>query len=273
MRKGLLMIMAAMVMCACGVTKTYTYYQVFKATPVDESNMETVDNGMMYEDENCIISYVFWAENGNAGLAIYNKTDRVLCIDMNKSFFIRNKEAFNYYPEMVSEEGVTYRQMVAIPPLSYRSIITQAIWNDLFVDCDLDRFPASSASLTFNAENSPVHFGNYLTYNFGEGTPENVIKNDFYVSSVTNYASPAIVDYLLRKEKPCVNKTNEEKKDYSPKYSVRVYDQVILINTADCFYVPYEIDSSRKLYKDGGAKMTYDDYYQGYIIKNESGWE
>lgn len=271
MKRLFFTLVAAIALCSCGVTRKYTFYQVYQATPADISSLVTIDNGMMYEDENCMISYAFWAENGNAGLTIYNKTDKVLCIDMNKSFFVRNGEAFNYYPEQVStEEKADFRQIVAIPPKAYRSVKSQSIWNMLFVDCDLDRYPATSDSITFSAEDSPIRFSNYLTYNFGDGTPETVIENKFYVSQVTNYASPQVFSYQLRTEKPCVNKTKELKEYYSPKYSVNVYDPVVKINTSDCFYVPYERNSSQDLYKKGkGATMVYDDYYQGYVIEEE----
>lgn len=268
--KRLFFIWAAVIaMSSCGVTKKYTFYQVYQATPMDDSHITTSNNGMLYEDENCIISYAFWAKNGNAGFTIYNKTDRVLCIDMNKSFFIRNGEAFNYYPQQgFEEEGIDFRQIVAIPPKTYRSLKSQAIWQLLFVDCELDRFPTTSDSLTFSAEDSPIRFSNYLTYNLGESTPVTVIENAFYVSRVTNYPSPAVIGFQLREEKPCLNKTNELKKYYKPEYPVKVYDKIINIDISDCFYVSYERNSSLELYKVGDAdKMIYDEYYDGYILQ------
>lgn len=275
MRKGFLILMALIAMCSCEVTRKYTFYQVFKTTPVDNSNLAATSDGMVYEDENCMISYAFWAKNGNAGFSIFNKTDKVLCIDMNKSFFVRNGEAFNYYPAQASEgEKVDFQPIIAIPPKAYRSVKLQDIWNMLYVDCDLDRYPATFASISFDSADSPIRFSNYLTYNFGEGTPEAVIENKFYVSRVTNYASPEVFGYELRGAKPCVNKTTELKKYYSSKYPVNIYDPVVLINTSDCFYVPYERNSSQVLYEeDKSATMVYDDYYRGYVTHgDENGW-
>ena len=271
MKRLFIFLATVIAMSSCGVMTKYTFYQVYQVTPQDDSKVSKVDNGMSYEDENCIITYTFWAENGNAGFSIYNKTDRVLCIDMNKSFFIRNGEAFNYYPSQVSTgECIDNRQIVAIPPKAYRTITSQAICNMLFVDCDLNRFPETPDSITFSVEDSPIRFINYLTYNIGEGTQTTTIENSFYVSRVTNYPYPAVIGFQLRKEKPCLNKTNELKQYYSPEYPVKVYDKVINIDISDCFYVPYERNTTQVLYKSGDAnKMIYDEYYDGYIIKVE----
>lgn len=52
---------------------------------------------MLYEDENCIISYNFWCENGNSGFVVTNKTSQTLYIDLSESFFIKNGMVYDYY--------------------------------------------------------------------------------------------------------------------------------------------------------------------------------
>lgn len=76
----------------------YNYIQVLE-TKSSSEKIKVVDNGMLYEDENCSIYYSFWAEGGDASFAIYNKTDEIMYVDLSKSFFIRNNIANDYYKE------------------------------------------------------------------------------------------------------------------------------------------------------------------------------
>lgn len=76
-----------------------TFYQVYKATPVDKSIV--VENDLIYEDENCKISYNFWSSGGDAGFTIYNKTNENLYLNLAESFFVLNGVANNYYKDRV----------------------------------------------------------------------------------------------------------------------------------------------------------------------------
>lgn len=80
--------------------KSVAYYQVYKAVP-DNSVSVTSNNLMEYEDKNCVISYNLWSDGGNMGFRVFNKTDQDLVINLDKSFFIRNGEAFDYYQNRV----------------------------------------------------------------------------------------------------------------------------------------------------------------------------
>lgn len=72
-----------------------TYYQVYKAVPVGE--MKNESSTLVYEDENCKISYNLWSEGGNAGFYFYNKTDRNIYLNLDESFFVLNGVAYDYY--------------------------------------------------------------------------------------------------------------------------------------------------------------------------------
>lgn len=266
MKRLFFILAAAVVVCSCA-PKKYTYYQVYQARPVNSENITSTQDDMSYEDENCVIKYLFWAENGNAGFNIYNKTDKVLYIDMNKSFFVRNKHAFNYVVEQEVPEDAqpAFRPVVAIPPHAYRNMQPMQIWNKLYVDCDLIRFPKVSSSLSFLQQNTPMNFSIYLTYNLGEGTADVVVDNAFYISNVTNYAEPSFLGYRSRDKNPCLNKTNEEERDYKRKYPRTVYDKAVKINTSGRFFVVYEKYSYQELFESNDRYMLYDNDYNGYI--------
>ena len=79
--------------------KSITYYQVYKTVP--DSKIKMWDNELVYEDENCRVSYNLWSNGGNMGFLFHNKTSENIVINLDKSFFVRNGEAFNYYKDRV----------------------------------------------------------------------------------------------------------------------------------------------------------------------------
>ena len=70
------------------------FYQVLTA---ESKSVETQQTGMVYEDENCKITYNLWAPHGNAGFIFYNKTDKNIIIDLKECFFVFNGYANDYY--------------------------------------------------------------------------------------------------------------------------------------------------------------------------------
>ncbi|MFA6950445.1 MAG: hypothetical protein WCQ70_07155 [Lentimicrobiaceae bacterium] len=82
-----------------------SFYQVYKVTPFE--NLITTDNYMVYEDENCKVSYNLWEEGGNIGFRFYNKTDKNIYLNLNESFFILNGISNNYYKNRVYENSTS----------------------------------------------------------------------------------------------------------------------------------------------------------------------
>jgi len=76
------------------------YYQVFEAEPTTEDIMKQTD-ALVYEDENCRISYDFWDEYGDMSFRVVNKTDQMLYLDLGKSFYVLNGRAYDYYQQRV----------------------------------------------------------------------------------------------------------------------------------------------------------------------------
>lgn len=71
------------------------YYQVYKAETTGA--MDQKENVLIYEDENSKILYNLWKDGGNMGFQFYNKTNEAIFLHLNKSFFILNEVAHDYY--------------------------------------------------------------------------------------------------------------------------------------------------------------------------------
>ena len=77
---------------------TYNFCQVYETKPLGNSEVRHADDGaMMFENEQCIIYYNFWANGGTAEFEFYNKTNEPIYIDLTKSFFSRNGVAYDLY--------------------------------------------------------------------------------------------------------------------------------------------------------------------------------
>ena len=73
-----------------------SYYQIYHTNPITE-DVKLNDNVLVFEDDNCIISYDFWAESGNIGFKIYNKNSENLYLHLDECFFVKNGYAYDYY--------------------------------------------------------------------------------------------------------------------------------------------------------------------------------
>lgn len=76
-----------------------SYFQVYKAAPSDKLIVK--DNLLVYEDENCKVSYNLWDEGGNIGFQFFNKTDKNIYLNLEESFFILNGISYDYYRNRV----------------------------------------------------------------------------------------------------------------------------------------------------------------------------
>jgi hypothetical protein len=84
------------VLHSCGTY--YEYIQVLSTKPVNNlEKTSQVNGGILYADTNCAVFYKFWDNGGNAGFEFYNKTDKIIYLDLSKTFFIKNGIAYDYY--------------------------------------------------------------------------------------------------------------------------------------------------------------------------------
>jgi hypothetical protein len=97
----LLFLLFSLFLFAC--SPTY-YYQIVKVTPVNEASK---DNALVFDDNSCTITYNLWANGGNSGFIMYNKTESNLYVDLGESFYILNGQAYDYYKERVYSTSKT----------------------------------------------------------------------------------------------------------------------------------------------------------------------
>lgn len=71
-----------------------SFYQVYT---VQNSGLTVNKEDLVYENEDCKVTYNLWAEGGDPGFVFTNKTNKDIFIIMPQSFFIRNNFAFDYY--------------------------------------------------------------------------------------------------------------------------------------------------------------------------------
>ncbi len=194
------------------------YFQEFKVASV--GGKENSD-GIYFEDANCEIKYNFWSDGGNAGFEVFNKTESNLVIDLNKSFFIKNGSAYQYFQNRTfgnssgtsieasqsvnnyvmrtnyssrakaavyksSSTEYIEKEFVTIPPKTRVSIVEFKIETERYSNCDLKKYPSSKEvkPLIFMQNGSPVIFKNIIVYSIAS-TPVTV-EHNFYVTEIKN---------------------------------------------------------------------------------------
>jgi hypothetical protein len=160
-----------------------SYYQVYDIQKPD--SIVSNEGGLVYEDEHCMVKYDFWQKGGNPGFVIENKTDAILELHLDQSFFVLNGYSNDYFQnrnytgsvQTGSSRGVvsasntnqTLRQSVIagqaststavsksvsqmeapnlrIAPHSFKAVIEFAITEDRYNHCDLVRYPAGKST-------------------------------------------------------------------------------------------------------------------------------
>lgn len=197
----LLTVLTSVLLTSCVSTN---FVQVYKAMPSDKLVMQ--DDRIVYEDDNCKITYYLWSEGGNIGFQFFNKTDKNIYVKLEESFFILNGIAHNYYKNRVFtnlDSSISYNEEkdVCIPSNTFKIISEYTINESLFRDCDLFKFPTKKQIITksFTKEQSPLVFSNRIAYSVGKN--DNLIKfeNEFYVTEISNYPENEFIEWKYEK--------------------------------------------------------------------------
>lgn len=180
-----------------------TFYQVYKteAPGLTESN-----NTLVYENEDCKVIYNLWAENGNPGFIMHNKTDDDVYVMLPQTFFIKNGVALDYFQNreyqgsqaVTSSAGTTSiwgswynasksvqgskgvarsssttiihkeNPVVCIPPHASKIISEYVILNKMIRNCEKKQaYPKTkSVPIEFTKDDTPLNFINRITYSF-----------------------------------------------------------------------------------------------------------
>lgn len=132
--KSILIAIVAVLLTSCVST---SFYQVYQVAPSDK--LVSNENSLIYEDENCKVSYNLWDEGGNIGFRFFNKTDENIFLNLEESFFMLNGIAYDYYKNRVftnstssgATSSSTSTQSHSLTGINYLNLIqtnrTQAI--------------------------------------------------------------------------------------------------------------------------------------------------
>jgi len=71
------------------------FYQVY--TMRFPTDVVKNDKSLVYENEDCKITYNLWASGGTSGFSIFNKSDVTLFVMLPQSFFVLNGYAYDYF--------------------------------------------------------------------------------------------------------------------------------------------------------------------------------
>ncbi|MFP4528379.1 MAG: hypothetical protein ACLFQX_07510 [Candidatus Kapaibacterium sp.] len=227
MRKAYLFILLSLfVLSSCAPTRIY-----FEHFETKSNDLQINKQGAYsYEDENVIVEYDFWENYGKMNFTITNKTDKMIVIDLEKSFFVKNGVSFSYYSNII--ESITTTQSIQNLVQARYSILTEGVSattgnartlyyipekklyvlpnlkaeinqfdliNGYYPHCDLLKFPASGSSkkVTYLSDKAPYTFINYITYSFVGEEKEYSFRNNFYVNLISTFNMD---DYYIETE-------------------------------------------------------------------------
>lgn len=215
MKKALLLLAFCAIIAPCLAQKPY--YQVYKTAPTTD-NIDVNDIFMAYEDSCCKIVYNFWREYGEMGFVFINKIDENIYLHLDETFYVANGYVNDYYKNRVyncapvlddtrssinSEPNdysngfsqakaltMTEKPVVCVPAHASRAIKEYNIKNYIFRSEEIFLFPGKKDNniLEFSKAESPFVFGNIVAYSVGNSQDIVRVENEFYVSSIANYA-------------------------------------------------------------------------------------
>lgn len=94
MKKNIITIGAAIAVMLAVTSCKQSLYQVYT---VESDNVETNELYMSQKNSDIELNYYLWADHGNPGFLITNKTDKIVYVDLSKSFFTINGMTQDYY--------------------------------------------------------------------------------------------------------------------------------------------------------------------------------
>ena len=129
--------------------------------------------------------------------------------------------------------SIAEKQVICIPPKSSKTITEFDIKSSVYRSCDLYRIPAVKKphGVSFNMDNSPLTFGNRITYSIGKNEEVVRVNNEFYVSKISNYSE---LDFV--------------RMEYVEECGKKTYEQVRVFNETgpNQFFIPYLPNDGKK---------------------------
>lgn len=247
MKKYIITLLAVLCLASCGpITRNVAFKQVAQ-TKSSESSMVHYDktlNAYLYEDKNIKIVYDFWKEGGSSYCTIYNKTDKILYVDLDKSFLVKNSISYLYYYPIYTKIDDGYKANLSclpIAPKATKTLSGQNFGYTQYMDCDFSIKPDKNkpVSIFFDETTSPAVFRAILAYRIGENDTERFVSNNFFISSITNYrSSDILVKKEIRDTPLCPNKNNGTAIT-TPNVINKTIHQKYIYSPSTGFYVNY----------------------------------
>lgn len=238
-------------MCSVSCSTTYQFCQIGK---LESDNVILSDKGSYdYTHSDLTISYDFWSEGGEVSFAIINKSDKDIYLLTNRSFFVKNGKAYDYFKNRVltststnAPSTVIYNYVsqtanqhivqthelsrICIPAKSYKHFSEFSTHTTPYRQCGFarDSREKDGDKLTFpNSSTSPIRIENRLVFDIaGEIVP---IVNTFYVVELINILYSEGYMYISDYSKDCNGKPTSWYPDV--KFCKHL--------SPNCFYISY----------------------------------
>lgn len=157
------------------------YYQIYNVTG---DNVQKRNGYLVYEDENCSVVYDMWCEGGTPDFVVVNKTDSILYIDMEHSFFIRNGISYDYFEDAVFVSG-----MGRYPDVESRMDMSFRIVKNIY--------PRSNSSRDESVSVSNVYASGDVSTKSGPSKYEFMVRPEREVLAIPPYGSKLVSKFML----------------------------------------------------------------------------
>lgn len=225
-KKNLLFV--AIVAIALTSCKT-SYYQVYKTEASQE--MKQKDNMIVYEDDNCIVTYNLWKDGGNIGFMFTNKTDKDILLNLEQSYFILNGISYNYYKDRVFTGTVSTGVSTSSSATASKSLMGLNFVNLL----QTNRASTSSSVGVINSSGSSVSYNEPKIVCIPSKTSK--IVNEYNISS-SLLRDCDLLRYPSRKEVRTIYFTkNESPLSFSNRITYALEDSNKIVQFENEFYV------------------------------------
>ncbi len=188
-------------------------YQLIKV----ESNLPKADslssNPFQSENSEIKIMYDFWGHGGSTTFKVYNKTTKIIYLNLKSCHFIINNQSKDYYVDYTETSSssyslgsykqqqsgrsnsdiisgghsITYRPkpVIEIPPNSYIEVPGFQIISSELKKCFGNGLDYSQQHRAFTKENTPLLFKNYISYGIMESDLSKIVIDEFWVTDIS----------------------------------------------------------------------------------------
>jgi len=208
--------------CLAFLSSCAPHYYIYEVKNV--SKQVSNGKFFAFENDTVKITYSFWAENGTMAFSVYNKLNIPIYIDWKKSSMVRNGSKVDYWKDEVRNSGSYFSNLFSGIINDETAVsIGQGVWSSRTMKPERITFLTPSSGITrvqsklfiypnvpvkkpyslgtlerhngdktsalkynsFNEENSPLSFRNFLTLSTREDfTNETYVDNYFYVANI-----------------------------------------------------------------------------------------